>query len=136
VKPIQLASVFACLFLTTLSAHAIQIEILKPNFRCQSKHFLMDDSVYLTVLEDKVSGISHIEVVRSWFGGIRKATYQAIEKIDANTPGLPLLFEGEGVHLAINMVPLTKGASLDAVLVTANDEGQTHSEELLCEELR
>ncbi|MBO9665810.1 MAG: hypothetical protein J7501_03250 [Bdellovibrio sp.] len=133
---IKLIGVFASLFLSTLSAHAIQIEILKPNFRCQSRELVMDDSVYLTVLEDKVSGISHIEVVRSWFGGLRKATYQTIEKIDASTPGLPILFEGNGVQLAINMIPETKGASLDALLVTHNEEGQAHSDQLLCEELR
>ncbi|QDK46161.1 hypothetical protein DOM22_13810 [Bdellovibrio sp. ZAP7] len=127
---------FAVLFFSPLS-QAIELNILQPNYRCQSKEFITDNTLALIVLQDKVSGLNHIEIEQAWFGGIRRAYFEVSERVEKNGDRQPVIFEGSGIKLAIEHAASTTSEQhpLQAVLQIPLGNGEVKSEMLICESL-
>jgi hypothetical protein len=126
---------FAVLFFSPLS-QAIELNILQPNYRCQSKEFIPDNSIAVIVLQDKVSGMNHIEIEQSWFGGARRAYFQVSERVEKNGQSQPVIFEGSGIKLAIDhSTPTTEQHPLPAILQIPTGNGDVRTELLVCESL-
>ncbi len=126
---------FAVLFFSSFS-QAIELNILKPNYRCQSKDFIADNHIAVIVLQDKVSGMNHIEIEQSWIGGVRRAYFEVTERIEKNGEYQPVIFEGSGIKLAIQDSASTKDQHpLQAELQLPLGQGETKTELMICESL-
>ncbi|UYL09519.1 hypothetical protein B9G69_002890 [Bdellovibrio sp. SKB1291214] len=118
------------------AAQAMEINILQPNYRCQSKEFIPDNNMQVTVLQDRVSGMNHIEIAQSWIGGIRTAYFEVSERVEKNGNNQPVIFEGSGIKLSIDQITATIAQHpLQAVLVIPVGEGEIRTEPLICESL-
>lgn len=125
-------SLISSLSLISLSAHAEDAKVLKPTFQCQSQEFAIDDGIHAVVIQDPISGQTHVDVARTWFGGTRRSTYQVQQLINTGAPGAPTIFEGEGLRLAIQSTRNANEQYLAATLSTQIDERNTQDEKLIC----
>ncbi|WP_413557787.1 hypothetical protein [Bdellovibrio sp. HCB209] len=130
-----LCFIFTCTSLFTLSAQAIELNILQPNYACQSKEFIPDDNLSVIVLQDKVSGLNHIEIAQSWFGGVRKAYFAVVERIEKNGDSQPIIFEGHGIQLTMDRTLKNDKHPFEAVLRIPVSQGEITTKLLLCESL-
>lgn len=126
----------AVLFFSPLS-QAIELNILQPNYRCQSKEFITDNNTAVIVLQDKVSGMNHIEIEQTWIGGVRRAYFEVSERVEKNGDRQPVIFEGSGIKLAIEHAANTASEQhpLQALLQIPLGNGEVKSEMLICESL-
>lgn len=128
--------IFFAVFCFTSAASAIEITILQPNYRCQSKEFIPDNNLYVTVLQDRVSGLNHLELSQTWIGGVRTSYFEVSEKAEKNGNNQPVIFEGSGVKLAIEHVTTTaEQHPLPAILSIPVGGGEIRTEPLICESL-
>ena len=126
-------TLFSSFSFAALSAHAEETQILKPSYLCQSQEFAIDDSVHAVVIQDPVSGDTHVDVARTWLGGVRKSTYQVKELVGTGIPGAPKVFEGEGLRLSIESTLNANEQYLAATLSTSTGErDSTQDDKLIC----
>jgi len=118
--------------LTALSTLAAETEVLKPSFQCQSQEFAVDDAVHAVVTKDNLSDQVRIDVARTWFGGMQKSSYQVKELISNGLPGVPRIYEGEGLRLSIQSTFNANEQYLSATLSTKIDERTTQDDALIC----
>lgn len=125
-------SLLSTFSLTALSVQAAETRVLKPSFQCQSKEFAVDDTVHAVVTTDNSTGQVHIDVARTWFGGMQKSTYQVKELATTGIPGVPRIYEGEGLRLSIQSTINANEQYLAATLGTQIDERTTQDDTLIC----
>lgn len=132
----RLLKVIFTILCFSCASQAMEINILQPNYRCQSKEFIPDNNLFVTVLQDRVSGMNHIEISQSWFGGVRSAYFQVSERVEKNGNNQPVIFEGSGIKLSIEHITrTTEQHPLQAELVIPVADGQIKIEPLICESL-
>jgi hypothetical protein len=128
--------IFCAILCFSSISQAVEISILQPNYRCQSKEFIPDNNLFVTVLQDRVSGLNHIEVAQTWFGGVRTAYFEVSERVEKNGNNQPVIFEGSGMKLSIDHITTTKEQHpLQAILVIPVGDGEVRTEPLICESL-
>lgn len=127
--------IFSLSALFSFSVQAVELSILQPNYACQSKDFSPDDHLAVTVLQDKVSGMNHIEIAHAWFGGVRKAYFAVSERIEKSGDSQPVIFEGQGIQLSIDRSLKNEKHPFEAALHISTSQGEVVTKLMLCESL-
>lgn len=117
---------------TAFSAQGKATEILKPSYQCQSQEFAADDSIHAVVLKDDMSNQGRIDIARTWFGGVQKSSHQVKELVSTGLPGVPRIYEGDGLRLSIQSALNANEQYLSATLSTQIDERTTQNDTLIC----
>lgn len=117
---------------TASSAQTKDAKVLQPSFQCQFQEFAADDAIHAVVLKDKLSDQARIDVARTWFGGVQNSSYQVKELASTGLPGVPRIYEGDGLRLSIQSTLNANEQYLSATLSVRIDERTTQNDNLIC----